>query len=462
MKPQRHKAALEPASAWRSVNPLAQRRIRPILRRKSWIIWAVFAVLALGPAGLLPAQEPAPAQPSGPTKDAAKQDKNDLASKSPSAADRRRAAKLFLQGSKLFEKELFEQALADYRQAAKLDPSNPNYALSAELARSHAVTALLQSAVRDRNQSDAAAEREALAKALALDPENSQVIEHLHELADKSALAAPHDLYDQTTSGLGEAVTLAPTAGVHSFHIHADQRQAILQVFKAYGLDATIDDSVRTNFVQLDLDDATFDQTSRVLSLMSNSFFVPVDAHRALVARNTPENRLQFMRQSLETIYLPGLTQTELTDVGNVAKNVFELTSQQAVLEPAAGTITVRAPEKTLTAFNATIRDLIAGHTRPADHIPKSAGPTKLRRSITVYVDDSLGKGLRSLLRQVVADAAGDEAVLILARELIAIRRAGRVDCTVGVAFHGDRGHGDGRKCGQPLFQVVIFPLAVG
>jgi type II secretory pathway component GspD/PulD (secretin) len=97
---------------------------------------------------------------------------------------------------------------------------------------------------------------------------------------------------------------------------------------------------------------------------MTNSFYVPIDAHRALVARNTPENRLQFMRQSLETIYLPGLQPTELTDVGNVAKNIFELTASQAVVEPSAGTITVRAPQKTLAAFNATIQDLIAGHNQ--------------------------------------------------------------------------------------------------
>src|SRR5580693_9367500 len=84
------------------------------------------------------------------------------------------------------------------------------------------------------------------------------------------------------------------------------------------------------------------------------------------------------------------------------------------------------------------------------------------RLSQAFNIDDGLREGLRSFLRQVVADAAGDKAVLILARELSAIRRAGRVDCTVGVAFHGDRGHSDGRKCGQPFFQVVIFPLTVG
>ncbi|MGA2851481.1 MAG: hypothetical protein ABSE46_20965 [Terracidiphilus sp.] len=320
-------------------------------------------------ANALPAQQTAPpAPPSAPATESAIQDptqyKEAKPSPPPTNGDRRHAAKLFLQASKLYEQEHFEEALADYRQATRLDPSNTNYALAAELARSHAVTALLQSAVKDRNRSDTSAERQALARALALDPENAQVIEHLHELADQAALGDSRPRYDQAASGIGEAVSLAPTAGVHDFHLRTDQRQAIQQVFKAYGLDATLDESVRPITVRLDLENANFDQAMRVLSLMTNSFYIPIDAHRALVARNTPENRQQFMRQSLETIYLPGLQPTELTDVGNIAKNVFELTSQQAVVEPSAGTITVRAPEKTLTAFNTTIQDLIAGHNQ--------------------------------------------------------------------------------------------------
>jgi tetratricopeptide (TPR) repeat protein len=339
--------------------------LRSLANPKHWMIWAVYVGLVLVPATLMPAQQTAaPPQPSPSATATAAQDKDAKPAKQPTGGERRRAAKLFLQASKLFEKELFEQALADYRQAAKLDPSNPSYALAAELARSHAVTALLQSSVKDRNRSDASAERQALARALALDPENTQVIEHLHELADQAALAEPQPLYGQTALGLGEAVTLAPAAGVHDFHLRTDQRQVIQQVYKAYGLDATIDDSVRPVSIRLDLEEANFDQASRVLSLMTNSFFIPIDAHRALVARNTPENRQQFMRQSLETIYLPGLQATELTDVGNIAKNVFELTAAQAVVEPSAGTITVRAPEKTLAAFNATIQDLIAGHNQ--------------------------------------------------------------------------------------------------
>ena len=60
-----------------------------------------------------------------------------------------------------------------------------------------------------------------------------------------------------------------------------------------------------------------------------------------------------------------------------------------------------------------------------------------------------------------MADAAGDETVVILAGELAAIRCAGRVGCPVGVAFHGDGRHGDDRKRGQPLLEVVIFALTI-
>ncbi|MGA2652260.1 MAG: tetratricopeptide repeat protein [Terracidiphilus sp.] len=365
MNRQRTRMILVPNPAGKQLRLFQLRALRALVKPKNWFIYAAFAGLILLPATFLPAQQPSPpAQPSSPATETVAQDKSANPSKPPTGGERRRAAKLFLQASKLFEKEQFEEALVDYRRAAKLDPSNPDYALAAELARSHAVTALLQSAVKDHNRSDTSAEREALAHALALDPKNEQVIEHLHELADQAALAEPRPLYDQAASGLGEAVSLAPATGVRAFHLHSDQRQAIEQVFKAYGIDATIDDSVRPTQVRFDLEEANFDQATRVLGLMTNSFYIPIDAHRALVARNTPENRLQFMRQSLETIYLPGLQPTELTDVGNIAKNIFELTATQAVVEPSAGTITVRAPDETLAAFNATVQDLIAGHNQ--------------------------------------------------------------------------------------------------
>jgi hypothetical protein len=278
------------------------------------------------------------------------------------SSDRRRAVKLYLASSKLFAGEQFEEAMRGFEEAAALDPSNPDYALSAGLARSHAVTALIQTAAKDRIRGDAAGARAALAHALELDPKSFQATEHLHELSDDQLLGQAPPLYEQAASRIGAVPELSPTPGTHSFHLRTDQRQAIQQVYKAFGIAVSFDDSVRSTQIRLDVDDAGFAQAIRTLGLLTQSFYVPLDAHRVLVARDSADNRTRFLREELETIYLPGLSSTELTDVGNLAKNVFQVS--QSAVEPSAGTLTIRAPDATLNAFNGTMRELLDGRNQ--------------------------------------------------------------------------------------------------
>jgi tetratricopeptide (TPR) repeat protein len=375
------------------------------------------------PAQSLPALT-APASQSAPP--AAPPDKGARPARLPSGGDRRRAVKLFLEASKLFEKEQFEEAMRRFQQAATLDPSNANYPLAVDLARSHAVTSLIQAAAKDRLRGDASSERAALEHALALDPRNIQVTEHLHELGDDALRGQSSPLYEQAASTVGEAVELAPVAGVHSFHLHTDERQAIQQVFKAYGLEATMDDSVHITQIRLDVDDASFEQAMRVVSLLTNTFNVPLDAHRVLVAGNTAENRRRLLRLNLETIYLPGLTSTEMTDVGSLAKNVFDL--QQAAVEPSAGTITIRAPESTLNAFNATMRELLDGRNQVllevnliqiAHTSERNTGvqPPQTISAFNVYAEEqSILNANQSLVQQIISSglaAPGDTLAIL-------------------------------------------------
>ena len=277
-------------------------------------------------------------------------------------SDRRKAAKLYLAASKQFVGEQFEEAIHSYEQAAALDPGNTDYPLAASVARSHAVTALIQAAAKDRMRGETEAARAALAHALELEPTNSQVKQHLYELGDDALLGQARPIYEQGAGRAGDTVELAPSADVHSFHLHADQRQIIQQVFKSYGIEATVDESIRNAQVRLDVDDARFETAARLAGMVTNSFFVPLDAHRVLVLHDSNENRRQYTRQEYETVYLSGLTKEELTDIGNLAKNVFN--AQQAVTEPSSGTITLRAPQNTLDAFNATMSQLLDGHSQ--------------------------------------------------------------------------------------------------
>ena len=302
---------------------------------------------------------PGASQQAAPSGAPAQADRHD---KSISGRDRRRAAKLYLEASKLFQKEQFSEAMQDYKQAAALDPANPDYPLAAQVARSHAVTALIQAAAKDRLRGDLAAARAALQQALELDPKSAQLAEHLHELAGDVLLSQSNPIDEQVGTAFGEAPALAPTAELHSFHLRTGGRQLIQTVFKAYGIDATVDQSVPDTLARLDLDDATFEQAMRAVGLVTMTFSVPVGAHQALIARDTGPNRQLFLRQEMETVYLSGLNSTELTDVGNLAKNVFE--AQQATVEQTAGTLTIRAPVSALNAFNTTLRGLREGHSQ--------------------------------------------------------------------------------------------------
>lgn len=280
----------------------------------------------------------------------------------PRESDRRRAAKLYLAASKLFMDQRFEDALQEYEQAAKLDPDNADYRLAADIARSHTVTALIQAAAKSRLRGDEAGARAALARALELDPKNIEATQHLYEIGDEAASGQPRPRYEQAAGTVGQAVQLAPQAGLHSFHIHAGHRQIIQQVFRAFGIGATTDDSVQSTMTRFDIDNAGFEETSRALALATRTFYVPLDAHHVLVAADTRTNRTEFTREEMETIYLSGMKGEEMTEVSNLAKQVFGL--QQVQLVTSTGTLTIRAPRDTMEAFNSTIHELIDGHSQ--------------------------------------------------------------------------------------------------
>ncbi len=332
------------------------------------------ALVLASAASLLPAQTASPASPSaqsvtgdagataGQAAPPASEIPQPAKTKGPRSSDQRRAAKLYLESSKLFLNRQFEEAMEGFERAAALDPTNTNYQLAAQVARGHEVTALIQEAAKDRLLGNKAAARAALARALALDPTNFEVSQHLDEMADETVRAQPRSLYAQASSEIANPETLLAAPAPQSFHLRADQRQVIDQVFKAYGLMAMIDDSVRPTQVRLDMDDVSFAAAMRILGLTTHTFYIPLDAHHALVADDTRENRARLTPQETETVYMAGLSADDMNEVESLAKNVFE--AQQAQLSPSQHTLTLRAPASTLDAFNATMRSLLDGRSQ--------------------------------------------------------------------------------------------------
>lgn len=337
--------------------------MRPIVKTRCAVLASVTAFLlgaglkAFGVAQTTPT-------PSEPAQNASAQAATAVGTDAarPRERDRRRAAKLYLEASRLFMAEKFEDALKDYSEAAKLDPANNNYRLAVEVARNHAVTALVQTAAKDRLRGDAEGARAALVRALQIDPKNIAATQHMYELGDDIARQQTAEVYHQPASNLGESVRLETPADRHSFHLRSNQREIIAQVFKAYGIDAMMDESVRSSPARIDIDDAGFDAAAQAATIVTHTFYVPLDAHRVVVAADTTANRQTYTRNMLETVYLPGLKDEEMTEISNLAKQVFNM--RQADIDHAAGALIVRAPRSTLEAFNSTVRALLDGHNQ--------------------------------------------------------------------------------------------------
>lgn len=276
-----------------------------------------------------------------------------------SSHDQDKARNLYLDGAKALEAKNYEAAEKDFTQAANLEPENQQYVAARDMVVSAHATSLIQAADKAKLLGHPEEARADLLLAYRLDPKNPMVAQHLDEIADNAAPDQPQ-LYPDNES-FSPPVALAPSPELHSFHLHTVASEALRQVLTAYGITPTIDSSVRNEVVRLDADNVSFNDAARMVRLLTNTFFVPLDPKRVLIAADSRENRSKYQRLAYETVYFPGLDPAEVTGLSLVARNVFS--AQQTTVSPNNGTLAIRAPLPDMAAFNGTIAELLDGHS---------------------------------------------------------------------------------------------------
>ncbi len=252
-------------------------------------------------------------------------------------------------------------AVKAFAQANTLDPADRNYEAALAIARDNLATQLMQQGMKARLQGDKATWKRLLVEAAATDSRNPLVLEHELDLSDEADNATESKLPSSVEDDAGPPVELKPTGETHDFHLMLPKSELLRQVLGAYGITGIVDSSVGPERVHFDADGVSFAQAEQMLTLATGTFAVPLDPKRALFALDTKQNRTTFERLALETVYLPGLTNTELNDVGNIARNVFE--AQQATVHESTNTLTVRAPALRMQAFNLELHELLTGRS---------------------------------------------------------------------------------------------------
>ncbi|HWF66152.1 MAG TPA: hypothetical protein VN670_02535 [Acidobacteriaceae bacterium] len=265
-----------------------------------------------------------------------------------------KARELFRKGADALRDQKSKQAIKMFAAAHRLDPGNGTYLAAYEIARQQQIGGMVQAANNDRKLGDSAAAKQKLMTALSLDPGNPYVEEHLQSFASEDSPAVVQSMpMPQFSSGL---VELSPTPLRATFHLEGNAQEVLKKILLAYGITPILDDSVPTKKVRIDLTNATFNDASTAAQLSTGTFMIPLDSEHAVVAKDTRENRAKFERLLLESVYLPGTDTKDITNSVNVIRTVFGV--RQVSVKDDSGVISLRAPEATLRAINATLARL--------------------------------------------------------------------------------------------------------
>jgi general secretion pathway protein D len=265
----------------------------------------------------------------------------------------------YLAGARLLDHNNLTGAEIQFDKAVKLNPTNSDYAMAYAATHQRHVTELVQESGKARLLGQNEKAETLLAEARLLDPQNNIVGQTVDPGALPKVFHPKIEPWIREGPAIAGPVTLLPNPGSKSFHLHADEQDVIRQVLSGYGIRVSFDESVQRQNLRFDLDDSPYQQAVSILLSMAHLFAVPLDAKSVLIAKDTPENRQRLERQLQETIYIPGMSNEQMDELGNVVRNVFDV--KQLNVDKGAGTLVIRAPQETLSYINLTLADLIDG-----------------------------------------------------------------------------------------------------
>lgn len=270
----------------------------------------------------------------------------------------REAEDAYLQGAKAVERKDLEGAQKSFARAVQLNPKNRDYTLALIVTREHRLSELVQQAARQRLLGHNERAEQLLAEARTIDPNNAIISQHFETPAVSAFSALPTS--EAASDSLGGPIQLQPKPGTQDVHLRGGATELLRALYAQFGISASLDSSVRSGpRVKLDLEGVTFEQAARIASQMTHTFAIPVQAHTAMIADDTEDNRRRMKPLVEETVYMPGLQESQMSEMATLARTLFDLPLVTA--SPTTDTIVLRGDPENLKLLNATYNGLLNG-----------------------------------------------------------------------------------------------------
>ncbi len=337
----------------------------------------------------------------------------------PSRKDMSEAKRDFKAGVKLKSSGQTEAAFEQFEQASRLDPRNVEYLTAREFARQQLVMQALDrgnKAMQAKNELVATAE---FRQALAYDPSNEFARQRLNDSVWETGPAPSRTLQIVQKS---LEVSVSPNTERKNFGFRGDSRTLLTQVAKAYGITATIDDSVQSRRLHFEIDKVNFAEAMESATRVTKTFWIALSGSQIYVVADTLENRRNFERLAIRTYYLTDVTSPqELGDIVNALRTILEIRFIAA--DNQQSTITIRAPLPIVEAASQMIESLAGGRPQMlldvrvyqiSSSLVRQLG-TQLPSQFTLFnispaLVASLGAGAQNLVNQLISSGGINQA----------------------------------------------------
>lgn len=299
----------------------------------------------------------------------------------------RKASDAYLEGARALDKSDLAAAEKAFVKALRLNPAKPEYLTALLTVREHRVASLVQQSANASlagNVTDAA---RLLQQARTIAPESPMVTQHFGDMEIHPHIeAAPS--WSATAPQLAGPIVVEHKPGTINLHLRGNARSAYLDAMGQFGLRVIFGNSLSDDQTKIDLDGLTYERCQDILGQLFHAFAVPIDEHTLMVAGDTTGNREQYEHLYQETVYLSGLTNEQMTELGNIVRQVFDI--RQATVQVNSGNLVVRAPQPSITAMNAILSDLLDGGSEVVFDLRVYAIDTSRTRNIGIILPTQL------------------------------------------------------------------------
>jgi type II secretory pathway component GspD/PulD (secretin) len=268
--------------------------------------------------------------------------------------DAKKAKQAYQQGLRAEQEQDWEAAYQAYSSAGGWAPTDREYLLRREVARSRLVQTKVDAAERHAIAGRLADARREMLAARYLDPTNRVVEDRLAELA-----AAEPGQAEQLHSALEQAeeVHLDYQRGEQSFDFRGDTQGAYEEVARRFGVEVAFDVDLVARPVRLRVLDVNFPSAMRALGDMTGTFWRPLTKRLFFVTADTAQKRKDYEISVVRTILLPASrSPQEMTETLRLVREISGITRSD--LDTRTRTLTLRASPQAVAVASGLVEDL--------------------------------------------------------------------------------------------------------